>query len=120
MSSHPIDKRIGQLIRMRRNMLGLTQVELAERIGCRFQQLHKYETGLNRVSCSRLALIAKALGTTPSYFFEEDDIEAGEDSARQTQAAKVRISRLTRSFAQLHGEAQIQILALVEAINLKD
>lgn len=64
------DKHIGGRIRMRRKMLGLTQTVVAQRIGVQFQQLQKYETGMNRVSGSRLCDLAKALGVSPGYFFE--------------------------------------------------
>ena len=64
------DRHIGQRIRARRKMLGLTQTQVAQRIGVQFQQLQKYETGMNRVSGSRLCDLSKALMVKPSYFFE--------------------------------------------------
>ena len=64
------DRHIGQRIRRRRKMLGLTQTQVAQRIGVQFQQLQKYETGMNRVSGSRLCDLSKALMVQPSYFFE--------------------------------------------------
>jgi transcriptional regulator with XRE-family HTH domain len=51
-------------------MLGLTQHQLAERIGVSYQQANKYETGLNRVSAGRLYQLAQALGVAVGYFFE--------------------------------------------------
>ena len=57
-------------MRERRIMLGLTQRQVAERIGVTYQQAHKYENGDNRISVGRLHRIAQALGVEPAYFFE--------------------------------------------------
>jgi transcriptional regulator with XRE-family HTH domain len=51
-------------------MLGLTQQQMAELVGVTYQQAHKYEKGINRVSAGRLYSIAQALGVEVSYFFE--------------------------------------------------
>jgi transcriptional regulator with XRE-family HTH domain len=65
-----IDLVVGQRIRVRRNMLGLTQEELAESLGISYQQVQKYETASNRVSAGRLFEIAAKLNSPISYFFE--------------------------------------------------
>jgi len=65
-----IDKLIGQSIRWFRNQQGLTQKQLAARLGISYQQLHKYETGLNGVSASMLSDIATTLNITVSKLFE--------------------------------------------------
>lgn len=67
---HPVDVHVGKRVRHRRWMVGMTQQQLAERVGIKFQQIQKYETGMNRVSASRLWEIATALGVTVSFFFE--------------------------------------------------
>ena len=67
---NPIDLHVGQRLRHRRWMLGLTQQELAESVGIKFQQIQKYESGINRMSASRLWDVANALGVSVSYFFE--------------------------------------------------
>src|SRR3954452_24781060 len=64
------DRHIGARVRERRIALGLTQQQLAELIGTTYQQAHKYEKGVNRVSAGRLHAIARALGVEPGYFFE--------------------------------------------------
>ena len=66
----PVDAHIGQRIRTRRNLLGLSQTELADAAGITFQQIQKYEKGVNRVGASRLQQFSEALGVPPSYFFE--------------------------------------------------
>jgi len=68
---HPVDVHVGKRIRQRRRALGMTQSQLAERLNVKFQQVQKYETGANRVSASRLWLIARALDVTVSYFFQD-------------------------------------------------
>jgi transcriptional regulator with XRE-family HTH domain len=70
---HPVDVHVGKRIRHRRWTLGTTQQQLADRVGIKFQQIQKYETGANRVSASRLWDIAQALGVPVSFFFEGMD-----------------------------------------------
>jgi transcriptional regulator with XRE-family HTH domain len=65
-----IDLHVGQRLRHRRWMLGLTQQELANTVGVKFQQIQKYESGINRMSASRLWDVANALGVSVAYFFE--------------------------------------------------
>ena len=67
------DKKIAQRIRARRIELGFTQQQFAEMIGVTYQQTHKYERGVNRVSGGMLAQIADALDVDVSYFFEESE-----------------------------------------------
>ena len=65
-----VDTHIGQKIRARRNLLGLSQTELANAAGITFQQIQKYERGVNRVGASRLHQFSEALDVPPSYFFD--------------------------------------------------
>lgn len=67
---HPVDVHVGKRIRHRRWMVGMTQQQLAEKVGIKFQQIQKYETGMNRVSASRLWDISEAVGVSISFFFE--------------------------------------------------
>ena len=67
---HPIDLHVGQRLRQRRCLLGMTQQKLAEAVGIKFQQIQKYESGANRVSASRLWALAEALEVPVSHFFE--------------------------------------------------
>lgn len=63
-----LDEALGNAIRTRRSAVGMTQHELAGRCGISFQQIQKYESGANRISFSRLAQIANALGTSVADF----------------------------------------------------
>ena len=73
---HPVDVHVGKRVRHRRWMLGMTQQQLAEHVGIKFQQIQKYETGMNRISASRLWDIAAALDVPVAFFF--DGISDGE------------------------------------------
>jgi transcriptional regulator with XRE-family HTH domain len=68
-----IDVYVGSRVRMRRLLLGLSQERLADQIGVTFQQVQKYEKGMNRIGASRLQKIAEVLSAQPSYFFQQDD-----------------------------------------------
>lgn len=65
-----IDVHIGRRLRRRRRLLGLTQYQLGEAIGMRFQQVQKYECAANRVTAERLYKIALALRVPTTYFYE--------------------------------------------------
>lgn len=67
---NPIDVHVGGRIRLRRNMLGLSQEKLGEHLGITFQQIQKYEKGTNRVGASRLQAISSILEAPVAYFFE--------------------------------------------------
>ena len=67
---HPVDVHVGQRVRHRRWLLGMTQQQLAQSVGIKFQQIQKYETGTNRISASRLWDIADTLGVNVGFFFE--------------------------------------------------
>lgn len=81
---HLVDVHVGKRIRHRRWLVGMTQQQLAESVGIKFQQIQKYETGANRVSASRLWDIADALDVEVSFFFEGLQAEGDQkDSADQ-------------------------------------
>ena len=67
---HQVDAFVGQRVRVRRWTVGMTQQQLARRVGIKFQQIQKYETGQNRISASRLWDMAEAMDVPVSYFFE--------------------------------------------------
>ena len=68
---NPIDQHVGSRVRMRRMLLGLSQEKLGEKLGVTFQQVQKYEKGMNRIGASRLQRIAEILEVPPSFFFED-------------------------------------------------
>lgn len=68
---NPIDVHIGSRIKLRRNILHLTQQNLADLLGLTFQQVQKYEKGLNRVGAGRLWDISRVLDVSMDFFFED-------------------------------------------------
>src|ERR1700682_6327022 len=69
----PIDVQVGSRVRLRRNMLGLSQEKLGEAIGLTFQQIRKYERGANRMGASRLHDLSHVLDVPVSFFFDDMD-----------------------------------------------
>lgn len=67
--SSKVDRHVGARLRQRRELNGMSQELLAEQIGVSFQQLQKYETGVNRISAGRLYAIAKALKVSTEFFY---------------------------------------------------
>ena len=67
---NPIDKHVGSRLRMRRMMLGMSQEKLGEAFGLTFQQVQKYEKGVNRMGASRLQQAADILEVAVPFFFE--------------------------------------------------
>ncbi|MES2666940.1 MAG: helix-turn-helix transcriptional regulator [Pseudomonadota bacterium] len=103
---HPVDAHVGKRIRHRRWMVGMTQQQLADKVGIKFQQIQKYETGMNRVSASRLWDVADALGVTISFFFEGlDDAREGVGNAQTDMMADKEALELVRSYYSI-PEAQ--------------
>ncbi len=70
---HPIDIHVGERVRARRLLTGLSQDAFASKLGVTFQQVQKYEKGANRISASRLYRISKILNVPVSYFFDDMD-----------------------------------------------
>ena len=99
-STAAIDDHVGGRIRERRIMLGLTQQQLAEMIGVTYQQAHKYERGINRVSAGRLFEIAHALSAPITYFFEG----IGEEGPRPILPHQRTLLEITRNIAEIGNE----------------
>src|SRR5215203_5670149 len=70
---NPIDVQVGSRVRLRRNMLGLSQEKLGDAIGLTFQQVQKYERGANRIGASRLHELSRVLDVPISFFFDDTD-----------------------------------------------
>lgn len=89
--SHPIDVHVGLRVRQRRALLGMTQTDLAKAVGLTFQQVQKYESGLNRVSASRLFEFASVLDVPISHFFDE---MATETSQGKRKAGRPKVKEV--------------------------
>lgn len=110
-----VDRYVGARIRERRIMLGLTQQQLADLIGVTYQQAHKYERGINRVSAGRLFEVAQVLSVPVSFFF--DGLEQEND--RSISPRERMCLELARNFAQIpnerHQEALSQLARVLAA-----
>ncbi len=114
-----VDRHVGGRIRERRVMLGLSQQQLARMIGVTYQQAHKYERGLNRISAGRLFAIAQVLDVPISWFFEHLSTQLPVPDANPRQRMWLE---LARNFALIdnekHQEAlsqMVRVLAQAEA-----
>jgi transcriptional regulator with XRE-family HTH domain len=102
------DRHVGHRIRERRVMLGLSQQQLAQLIGVTYQQAHKYERGLNRISAGRLFEISQALGVPIAWFFE--GLEEG--GARQEASPRQRLClEIVRNFTLIEDEKHREALS---------
>lgn len=110
-----IDRHVGARVRERRIMLGLTQQQLADLIGVTYQQAHKYERAINRISAGRLFEIAQVLGVPVSYFFAGLE----QDHDRSVTPRERMCLELARNFAQIpnerHQEALSQLARVLAA-----
>lgn len=116
---HPVDVHVGKRIRSRRWLAGKTQLELASQVGVKFQQMQKYETGVNRVSASRLWEIAAALDVEVTYFFEglndPKDTSAEIHLSADILQAKEAVE-LVRVFYNIPEKQRVQLSGLAKAL----
>lgn len=89
---NPVDVHVGKRIRLRRTILRITQQQMAEMLGLTFQQVQKYEKGMNRVGASRLWDISKVLEVPMGFFFEDMDSKVVQKSPMMLN------SRMDRNF----------------------
>jgi transcriptional regulator with XRE-family HTH domain len=99
----------------RRIMLGLTQQQLAERIGITYQQAHKYEKGINRMAASRLYKVGQVLGVDVGYFFEE--LHRAEESPSGGTPQQRLLLELAKNFMILSPEHQQAVCAVVRILS---
>ena len=118
-SPNQIDKHIGSRVRARRIMLGMSQEKLADALGLTFQQVQKYEKGVNRIGASRLLHIAGILDVSIEFFFEGlPGLRAGGFSDGSLVAdflTRPESDRLVRGFLKLKDdEARRKVVDLVD------
>ena len=115
---HPVDVHVGKRIRHRRWLVGMTQQQLAEKVGIKFQQIQKYETGMNRVSASRLWDISAALEVSVSFFFDgfSEDAAAGENGSVDIMADKEAME-LVRSYYAIPENQRRRLFELARVLS---
>ncbi|WP_394692882.1 helix-turn-helix domain-containing protein [Hyphobacterium sp.] len=118
--TNEIDFHIGKRLRRRRRLLGLTQQQLAESVGIRFQQIQKYECGANRVSASRLYELSESLDVPAQYFYEglSQDEDKGDDP--DVMAADILSQKetmdLVRAYYRLGERPRKRLLELAKSL----
>lgn len=115
---HPVDIHVGKRVRHRRWMVGMTQQQLASQVGIKFQQIQKYETGMNRISASRLWDIAEALDAPVAFFFEglNGEEQSSKSPARDILADKEALE-LVRSYYAIPENQRKQLFELARVLS---
>ena len=133
-SPNPIDIHVGGRLKLRRTLLGISQEKLAESVAITFQQIQKYERGINRIGASRLYDLASVLDVSVGYFFEEMPAQvAGQSPAQRSGAvtptvpdagynllARRETLELVRAYYQIEKESvRKRLFELTKAIARK-
>lgn len=114
--AHPVDTHVGKRIRHRRWMIGMTQQQLADAVGIKFQQIQKYETGANRVSASRLWDISQVLAVPMPFFF--DGLETGQPTGTgMDMAANKEAMDLVRVYNAIPETQRRRLFDLARALS---
>ncbi|MGL5136732.1 MAG: helix-turn-helix domain-containing protein [Beijerinckiaceae bacterium] len=120
-----VDVHVGARLRKKRILEGLSQEKLGETLGVTFQQIQKYEKGVNRIGPSRLQTAARLFGVPVNFFFEDSSLQLekapgfleGPGPGYVSDAEAVQIERLTQAFSQIKHEAMRQrLVELAEAM----
>lgn len=114
---HPVDVHVGKRIRHRRWMVGMTQQQLADSVGIKFQQIQKYETGMNRVSASRLWDIARTLGVSIGFFFEGLASDTSEASVESDILANKEAMELVRAYYAIPETQRKRLFDLARSLS---
>lgn len=121
-----IDVLIGARVKSRRIALKISQTKLADAVGVRFQQIQKYESGANRVSASRLLMIAETLNVPIAYFFQGLDATVSSDDAQAATPANhaplnalsnARVGEILALVETLPSEQQNAVLAFLRTLS---
>ncbi len=109
----PVDVHVGGRVRARRTLIGMSQKELGKRVGLTFQQIQKYEKGMNRIGASRLWHFSLILGQPISWFFEG----IGEQKRKGDDPLAIREAlQLVRYLSACDPDVQKHLAALVNAV----
>ena len=116
LSASEVDRLVGDRIRRRRILMGLTQDQLGEALGILYQQIQKYETGSNRVSAGRLYLIAEKLEVSAGWFFDPVKSDASSSDFNDIGSSR-QLMDFVRSFSKIEDDRVKAILvSLVRAM----
>ena len=104
----PVDIEVGHRIRIERLSRGLSQTALANKLGVTFQQVQKYEKGVNRVGAGRLTKIAEVLGVNVGTFFSGSNVPESEKSTDANAASPLKLLTVSGAFRLLRSYAEIE------------
>jgi transcriptional regulator with XRE-family HTH domain len=127
----PIDRHVGSRVRMQRILMKMSQEKLGDALGLTFQQVQKYEKGLNRIGASRLQQISKTLSVPPSFFFEgAPSLEGGDANGFAEESSSQYVVdflstaeglHLNRAFARIRDpKVRKRVLDLVSTLAEQD
>lgn len=108
-----VDRHVGNRLRLRRTVLGISQTTIAERVGISFQQVQKYERGVNRISASRLCQFARVLDVPVVYFFDGlngKGLRASPPSEADSDLLRRETLQLVRAYYRITSPAVRQAL----------
>ena len=122
--SHPIDVHVGSRVRLRRTLLGLNQTQLGEKLGITYQQVQKYEQGVNRISASRLYQMTRILDVPVSFFFDDMPLQTDDAVPHPVSSGAlggVMLKRATLEFVRAYyriGDPAVRrrLFAMTEAL----
>jgi transcriptional regulator with XRE-family HTH domain len=112
-----LEQSIGARLRARRRQLGLSQSDLAEKLGISFQQVQKYERGSNRIAASTLMVAAEALATTVAWLVGEEGLGREEDDELFRALARPGAIEMLRAFNAI-GDARARTALLTLALEM--
>jgi len=114
---NPVDVHVGKRIRLRRTILHITQQQMADMLGLTFQQVQKYEKGMNRVGASRLWDISRVLEVPMGFFFEDMDNSVADKSPRMLNSDISRYADLEENHRTIDEDPmkKAETLELVRA-----
>ena len=128
--TNPVDKFVGCRVRMRRTMLSMSQEKLGDALGLTFQQVQKYEKGMNRIGASRLQHISQILQVPVAFFFEGAPSTGPTGAGSKTAPSPAFVTdflampeglALIRAFICIGRQSvRRRIVDLVEAISARD
>ena len=119
---NPTDKHVGSRVRMRRLMLDMSQSDIADALGLTFQQVQKYEKGTNRVSCSRLVEMAKAMKCSVTMLLPDEGKEVDSQAPLIDGIGNDKVAfRMVEAFKEIEDiTTRRKLLGLVQAIGGMD
>jgi len=115
----PIDAHVGGRVRLRRTLLGMSQEKLGDALGLTFQQVQKYERGINRVGASRLFDLARVLDVPIGFFFDDLPPEMGGNVALRSPPSLYGLAEISKSLegSGMHNREAIELVRAYCAIN---